>query len=394
MAYVKNVMDRDSITGAFLNSDDTGLTTNVFLTEPRLYGLRVTKEWNGASWWTNGTHASGQPYPFTLEVGGMLQWADASYDPVRSTGNFTGAIDPAHLQNHDLDLGHDVDVKLAYAPSGAAWSASAAIRYGKTKGEEKGSATQPGDSGCFAGPSTGPYVPDYSAYCQNPQFIKYTTDWSRTAITNKEEHLFADFDVGRDVGLGQAVSVGLRYAQFDSTTKLDMQGIPDWYVPDWNFVKYSNHHDYDVDLVGSRKFRGLGPVLSWDAAHRLFSSPTTGNLDLEAGLSGGVLFGDQKTSVEGKETTIYHEGLARFFPLPAVGYPVEQPRPASRSNSTSVPTLAAELGLSYGIERFKVRAGYRWERYYDVLDAGYAERKSYDRTFDGPYFKIAVGFGG
>jgi iron complex outermembrane receptor protein len=43
MAYVKNVLDRDSITGAFLNSDDTGLTTNVFLTEPRLYGLRFTK---------------------------------------------------------------------------------------------------------------------------------------------------------------------------------------------------------------------------------------------------------------------------------------------------------------------------------------------------------------
>ncbi len=43
MAYVKNVFDRDSITGAFLNSDDSGLTTNVFLTEPRLYGLRFTK---------------------------------------------------------------------------------------------------------------------------------------------------------------------------------------------------------------------------------------------------------------------------------------------------------------------------------------------------------------
>ena len=43
MAYVKNVFDMTAITGAFLNSDDTGLTTNVFTTDPRLYGLRITK---------------------------------------------------------------------------------------------------------------------------------------------------------------------------------------------------------------------------------------------------------------------------------------------------------------------------------------------------------------
>ena len=37
MGYVKNVFDATAITGDFLNSDDTGLTTNVFLTDPRLY---------------------------------------------------------------------------------------------------------------------------------------------------------------------------------------------------------------------------------------------------------------------------------------------------------------------------------------------------------------------
>ena len=45
MGYVKNIFDTTAITGAFLNSDDTGLTTNVFLTDPRLYGVRVTKNW-------------------------------------------------------------------------------------------------------------------------------------------------------------------------------------------------------------------------------------------------------------------------------------------------------------------------------------------------------------
>jgi hypothetical protein len=35
----------DEERGAFLNSDDSALTTNVFTTDPRLFGPRVTKNW-------------------------------------------------------------------------------------------------------------------------------------------------------------------------------------------------------------------------------------------------------------------------------------------------------------------------------------------------------------
>jgi iron complex outermembrane receptor protein len=45
MGYLKNVFNTTDITGDFLNSDDSGLTTNVFLTDPRLIGIRVTKNW-------------------------------------------------------------------------------------------------------------------------------------------------------------------------------------------------------------------------------------------------------------------------------------------------------------------------------------------------------------
>ena len=45
MGYLKNVFNTTAITGAFLNSDDSDLTTNVFLTDPRLFGVRVTKNW-------------------------------------------------------------------------------------------------------------------------------------------------------------------------------------------------------------------------------------------------------------------------------------------------------------------------------------------------------------
>ena len=42
--YAKNILDDTPLTDAFLNSDDTGLTTNVFTLDPRLIGLSIRKE--------------------------------------------------------------------------------------------------------------------------------------------------------------------------------------------------------------------------------------------------------------------------------------------------------------------------------------------------------------
>lgn len=43
-AYVKNVFNSTPITDAFLNSDDSGLTTNVFTLDPRIIGFSITKK--------------------------------------------------------------------------------------------------------------------------------------------------------------------------------------------------------------------------------------------------------------------------------------------------------------------------------------------------------------
>ncbi|MGE5500844.1 MAG: TonB-dependent receptor domain-containing protein [Ignavibacteriales bacterium] len=42
--YVKNLLDETPITDAFINSDDSALTTNVFTLDPRLIGLSIRKE--------------------------------------------------------------------------------------------------------------------------------------------------------------------------------------------------------------------------------------------------------------------------------------------------------------------------------------------------------------
>ncbi len=41
--YVKNALGGKAITGTFMNSDDTGLTSNVFIQDPRIIGLTVSK---------------------------------------------------------------------------------------------------------------------------------------------------------------------------------------------------------------------------------------------------------------------------------------------------------------------------------------------------------------
>lgn len=42
-AYVRNATDEEAITDAFLNDEASGLYRNIFLTEPRTYGLAITK---------------------------------------------------------------------------------------------------------------------------------------------------------------------------------------------------------------------------------------------------------------------------------------------------------------------------------------------------------------
>jgi iron complex outermembrane receptor protein len=41
--YVKNALGGEAITGTFMNSDDSGLTSNVFIQDPRIFGLSIRK---------------------------------------------------------------------------------------------------------------------------------------------------------------------------------------------------------------------------------------------------------------------------------------------------------------------------------------------------------------
>jgi len=404
MAYIKNVMDRDSITGAFLNSDDTGLTTNVFLNEPRLYGLRLTKEFEGGPWWNGAGNNTTGPWPLTVELGGQVQRLDAPYASAgpNAIDAFSDATTPANIEHRDLDWGDGREIRLTYRPDGSLWSVVGGYRFGRANSSVPMThqSEQAGPAQCPI-PQSSPYsaVCDPNSPAFYPRSLKYATNWSDSLAQEHEEHRIAEFAVGRDAGLGSladghsTIRAGLRYASFESTTRLNMIGIPDWNLVD-GWIKYPNsRHEYRADVKADRRFKGAGPTLSWEAAKHLIGSDDMGHVDLDWSLTGGVLFGKQKTTLSGRYEVSYsngkYQGPTYLPPLTATPLNI-----APRSKSASVPMLDLSLGLAYEIQRVKVGAGYRWERYYDVLDAGRDKHQSFDRTLDGPYFKIAVGFGG
>ncbi|HEX6865979.1 MAG TPA: Lpg1974 family pore-forming outer membrane protein, partial [Caulobacteraceae bacterium] len=427
MAYVKNVFDRDSITGAFLNSDDTGLTTNVFLTEPRIYGLRVTKDFRGGAWWTgaNPNHPAGEPYPLTVEIGGQVQRHDAPYAKLKpgwyadEDGQtlFSSATDPLTPQNRDLDWGDGRDVKVTWRPEGSPWFVSGGIRYAKTNGSTPNIhqdeiagpkvCAVPSDyqGGLFAKLLCDPTFDYYGylppGYYYNEAAVVSPRNWSDSKARGKEDHLFVDFQAGRDVGMGligagrSQLSAGLRYAHLQSTTVTTMGGITNFDLPDGFAAKYANLDDVSAFFDAERDFKGTGPTLTWDAAVPLWENGDMGRVDLDWSLTGGVLFGKQRTDISGEEKFYhfygkYYGAHVGSFLDPVTPTPID----IHRSKSATVPLLDLGLGLSYEVQRIKVSTGYRWERYFDAVDGGFAEHQSDDRTIDGPYFKLSVGFGG
>jgi iron complex outermembrane receptor protein len=396
MAYVKNVMDRDSITGAFLNSDDSGLTTNVFLTEPRLYGLRVTKDWSGGSLIGSlGARRPGGHYPLTVELGGQAQRHDAVNEAASPSfiGEFSPALNTLEQIPADLDWGDGREVKLTY-DSGADWQASLSARFGKTNGAFKSPLkTEAGDTGCVGIKYVAPN------YCDtHPGGLRPSTHWSQSESNQHEDHTVVDFEIGRRVGFGlfgeqnsSKVSLGLRYADFSSSQALAFRGITNWEMPVGDLFLPASGDRYSLTVAAERGFEGVGPTISWDASKGLIGDDQTGRLDIEWSLSGGVLFGKQNTTIAGQEMLEMLDGL---YDLPAPVVTQVTPVAIARSESVTVPTAGASLGLSYSVDRVKLRAGYRWERYLDAIDGGYGEAQQYDRTIDGPYFTLTIGFGG
>jgi iron complex outermembrane receptor protein len=148
-----------------------------------------------------------------------------------------------------------------------------------------------------------------------------------------------------------------------------------------------------------RGFKGAGVALDWEIDARIADLQGGGSVGLDAGIGAGVLWGTQKVLSHGQSVEDYFLRAGTFA---SSFWGTTGPQQTttttsleiSRSETATVPTANANLGLTYSVGGLKVSGGYRVERYFNAIDGGILTRKTYDRQYDGPYFKVSVGFGG
>jgi len=276
---------------------------------------------------------------YGFEAGGSTQWFGL-VPPSGGEGFFTGVgtdefrNGPKHSWN--------IDGAAKFQPAGTDLIFKVGVQYGRTQRESKGFAftyytsTDGGD-------------------------VYYINGVSR----HKEEHVKVDFQVGKDFGLGMfgnnggtsIFSVGIRYAQFSART-------------DINFA--TSKYEASITNTGSgivtRRFSGVGPMISWEA-----SAPISDDgFALDWGAEAAVLFGRQKS----------------YFAINYYGGTIG----GARHRNQTVPEVGGFMGLSWTCPDApaKFTLGYKVDALFNVYDGGFFAPANVDRVTHGPFVKVGI----
>ena len=422
MGYVKNIFNVTAITGDFLNSDDSGLTTNIFLTDPRLYGVRVTKHFDagdlpGGSFDLFSVGDGKRPTLWLTLGGSFLNRIDGKtdpYDPLALTnfpngGNPTppwaaGLPTPAQLQKTPA-AGFEEEASLAYQPEDSDWVLKAGIRYGRSahnktvhKSQFAATRTQWEVFTGYTFPCTffDNYYPAFSDRCRHGGFKEFVDSHD----SSSEWHAILDFEIGRNVGIGMfngtgTISAGVRIAQFHSKNHLLLGAGPHYDLS----AKY--HEVYDFYTHEDRGFHGMGPELSWDASNPIMGNVQSGQLTLDWGLNAALLFGEESVHLDHvvKHCTVHGAGGLASCDGGGIGGSgdamiVEPADNVVRMSNVTVPNLGAHLGLSVEYQNAKISFGYRTDEFFKAMDGGEYTRDRMNRGFSGAYVNLSLGFGG
>jgi hypothetical protein len=126
----------------------------------------------------------------------------------------------------------------------------------------------------------------------------------------------------------------------------------------------------------------------------LWGDSRDASLMLDWGVNGAILFGRQKTHTHHQSTgkSFYHYGP--FLTGPAAPHTTAV-LPATpdhtRSRNVTVPNIGGFAGLSFKYPNAKVSLGYRADFFFGAVDGGIDARKTYDRSFYGPYMTVSIG---
>ena len=331
-----------------------------------------------------------------IELGGQwstLQDGVETFNPALMAGR-PAKFEPSQKFEKPARHGFDEFGALSLQPEGSNWVVSAAVQYGRS--------------------STKNYNleqtnPEFKYYAGAPRVgVPVAQQFAETTAKTSEQRLVVDFMAGKDVGLGlfgkdgtSVVSAGVRFAQFTSRSNIALKSDPDWHI---NSKYFTYVHDYIsfgqsfhsnlASLRAERSFTGVGPSLSWKSSERLWGDSRDASLMLDWGVNGAILFGRQKTHTHHQSTgkSFYHYGP--FLTGPAAPHTTAV-LPATpdhtRSRNVTVPNIGGFAGLSFKYPNAKVSLGYRADFFFGAVDGGIDARKTYDRSFYGPYMTVSIG---
>jgi iron complex outermembrane receptor protein len=285
--------------------------------------------------------------------------------------------------------------KIAFEPSGSDWIFSGSVRFGRSSSNR--------DVRQETNPK--PFT-EYGQSGGRVVFNPVASQFADTAVHNNEQHLIADFQVGKDVGFGMfgkhgssVLNLGVRFAQFSNKSNVTLQSDPNWhfttkYLPNGLAILHQAFHTNRANLLAERNFHGIGPSLSWNGSAPFAGNSQDGKVSFDGGLNAAVLFGRQRAR-------IHHQSTGRYRPLELGSeagpfYVTSQPLPAdkTRARTITVPNVGGFAGLTFRLQNFKVSAGYRADMFFHAMDGGIDTRKSENVGFYGPFATISVGIGG
>src|SRR5580692_2640517 len=327
---------------------------------------------------------SGQGSPFAPSFVNTTDWAA---DGLRS---------PAGIQiMHIFSIGGDANI--SFQPTDSDWIFSASVRYGRANGhkfvhQQKTQVSRfqlPGHFGSKYFTKTAP-----GSYAQ-------------TSATKSESHFIADFQAGKDVGLGMfgrdgtsVFGVGVRFARLSEKAQAALYDRPGVrFVPGTflgsPFPTVNNYHHYFATAQRAASFHGVGPSISWNASAPIVGKASGGEITIDWGANAAMLFGRQQAKA-------HHHTTGRYYYLSGTGKYQHRKTAAlspnaghrTQSRSIIVPNLGGFAGLSFRYSDAKISFGYRADMFFNAMDVGFETRKSENVGFYGPFATISVGLGG
>ena len=353
---------------------------------------------------TASESSTGKPAVW-IELGGQLERMDQQSNPflpLFTTNPIAGAspFDPVSPAEAQKSPGYALggEGKISFEPRGSDWVFSIGVRYGRSNGNKHIHQALP--------TRTVPYAKAYGGVCcrTGTEQTAYPP-FADVQSMHRSSHVIADFQAGKDVGLGmfgrEASSVfafGVRFAQIGSLSDTEIHARP--VVDVFNAAANSNppgqylprpaFNSYSASRYDKHSFHGIGPSLSWNA-----SVPVAGHIDasqisLDLGAKAAILFGRQKKQSHQQSSAFYNNLAVSAYP------PVLYRRAGGtfRSHSVVVPDVGGFAAVSFRLQSVKMSLGYRGDFFFGAMDTGIDTRQRSDIGFHGPYATISIGLGG